>query len=77
MRTERFDIEEISGDRYASLEAVQQAALGHLADLVASIVRQGIEDGSFVVVDGVVRPSHRCESKQLGNRGFTNGKKGV
>lgn len=77
MVTERFEIEKLSGHRYPSLEEAQRAAQPHLADLLASIVRQGIEDGRFVVVDGVVRVAQRCEPERLANRGCTNGENDV
>lgn len=47
------------------------------AELPASIVRQGIEDGRFVVVDGVVRVAPRCESERMADRGCTNGENDV
>ena len=72
MTNDSFEIEELGSDRYRSLEDAQSAALPHLAGLVASIVRQGIEEGSFVVVGGVVRLTPRCESEQIADRGFTN-----
>lgn len=77
MQAQRLEIEEIGGDKYRSLEEPQTAALPHLAALVASIVRQGIEDGSFVVVDGVARLAQPYEPRALANQRFTNGKKGV
>ena len=73
MTNDSFEIEELGSDRYRSLEDAQTAALPRLADLVASIVREGIEEGRFVVVDGVVRFGHVCESEELGDGGFTNG----
>ena len=73
MTNDSFQIEELGTNRYSSLEDAQGVALPHLAGLVASMLRQGIEDGSFVVVDGVVRLGHVCKSEELANRGFTNG----
>ena len=73
MTNDSFEIEEIGGGKYPSLEEGQRAALPHLADVVASIVRQGIEEGRFIVVDGMVRLAQRCESQGLAERGFTNG----
>jgi len=68
-----FEIQEFGTERYPSLDDAQQAALPHLAELLACMVRQGIEGGRFVVVDGVVRLAQRCESQGLADRGFTNG----
>lgn len=39
MRAERFEIEEISGYKHLSLQEAQRAALPHLAELIACIVR--------------------------------------
>lgn len=77
MTNDPFEIEELGTDRYRSLEEAQRAALPHLAELVACMVRQGIEEGRFVVVDGVVRLGHVCESEELGDGGFTNGENDV
>jgi|GEM_PF-3403634 len=77
MTSDSFEIEELGTDRYRSLEDAQRAALPHLAELVASIVRQGIDEGSLVVVNGVVRLARRCESQGLADRGFTNGENDV
>jgi len=77
MTNDPFEIEEQGSDRYCSLEDAQRAALPHLAELVASIVRQGIEDGRFVVVGGVVRLVQRSQSQRLAKRGFTNGENDV
>jgi len=73
MRNGAFEIEEVGSDRYCSLEEAQRAALPHLAELVASIVHQGIEERHFVVVDGVVSLADRPEAEGLAERGFTNG----
>jgi len=73
MTNDLFEIEELGSDRYCSLEDAQRAALPHLAELLACMVRQGIEEGSLVVVDGVVRLARRGESEELPDRGFTNG----
>jgi len=77
MTNDSFEIEEVGTDRYRSLEDAQRAALPLLAKLAASIVRHGIEEGSFVVVDGVVRLGHVCKSEELADRGFTNGENDV
>jgi len=69
-----FEIQEFGTERYPSLEDAQQAGLPHLAELLACIVRQGIEKGSFVVVNGVVEPVHRCDSEATADGGFTNDK---
>lgn len=60
-----FEIQEFGTERYSSLEDAQRAALPHLAELLACIVRQGISKGRFVVVDGVVRLGHVCKSEEL------------
>lgn len=77
MTNDSFEIEELGSDRYRSLEDAQRAALPHLAELVASIVRQWIEEGRFVVVGGVVRLAQRRESEEMADRGFTNGENDV
>lgn len=68
-----FEIQEFGTERYPSLEDAQQAGLPHLAELLACIVRQGIKEGSLVVVNGVVGHAERCESLGTPDRGFTNG----
>jgi len=73
MTNDPFEIEELGSDRYCSLEDAQRAALPHLAELVASIVREGIEEGRFVVADGVVRLAKRCGSEGLAKRRLTSG----
>ena len=72
-----LEIEESGTEQYPSLKDAQRAALPHLAELVASIVRQWIEEGRFVVVGGVVRLAQRCESEEMADRGFTNGENDV
>jgi len=59
-----LEIEESGTEQYPSLGDAQDAALRPLAELVASIVRHGIEEGSFVVVDGVVRLGHVRKSEE-------------
>jgi len=73
MTNDSFQIEELGMNRYSSLEDAQRAALPHLAGLLASAVRRGIEQGRFIVVDGVVGLAQKCESEGLAQRGFTNG----
>ena len=77
MTNDPFQIEELATDRYHSLEDAQGAALPHLAELLACMVRQGIEQGRFVVVDGVVRLVQRSQSQGLAKRDFTNGENHV
>ena len=77
MTNDSFEIEELGTNRYSSLEDAQRAALPHLTELLACIVRQGIEEGGFVVVGGVVKLAPRCESERLPDRGCTNGKNDV
>jgi len=77
LEVDHFEIDELGTEGYCSLEDAQRAALPHLAELLASMVRQGIEEGRFVVVDGVVRLAQRCESQGLAERGFTNGENDV
>lgn len=72
-----FEIQEFGTERYPSLEDAQRAALPHLAQLLASIVRRGIEDGRFVVVEGIVRDTQKRESQEMSDRGFTNGENRV
>jgi hypothetical protein len=69
-----FEIQEFGTERYSSLEDAQRAALPHLAELLAYIVRQGIEKGRFVVVNGVVEPVYRWDSEETADGGFTNDK---
>jgi len=73
MTNDSFEIEEVGTNRYCSLEEAQRAALPHVAELLACLVRQGIKEGSFVVVDGAVRLGDVCKSQGLAERGFTNG----
>jgi len=77
MTNDSFQIEELGMNRYSSLQDAQRAALPHLAELLACMVRQGIEEGRFVVVDGVVRLTQTCESQGMANQGFTNGENDV
>ena len=77
MTNDNFEIEELGMNRYSSLEDAQRAALPHLAELLACMVRQGIEEGRFVVVDGVVRLAQRCKSEEIPDGGFTNGANSV
>ena len=77
MTNDTFEIEEVGTDRYCSLEEAQRAALPPLAEILACMVRQGIEEGRFVLLDGVVRLAQRCKSEEIPDRGFANGKKGV
>lgn len=73
MRNDPFEIEEFGTDGLCSLEDAQRAALPHLAELLACVVRQGIEEGNFLVLNGVVEPVHRCDSEVAADGGFTNG----
>jgi len=73
MTDDSFEIEELGGDRYPSLEEAHTAALPHLAELLASIVRQGIENGTLLVVNGMVRLAERCESEGIADQSWTNG----
>jgi len=43
------------GNRHPSLETAQQASLHTIAAAIARAVREGLEGGRFVVVDGIVR----------------------
>jgi len=77
MTNDSFEIEELGTHRYSSLEDAQRAALPRLAELLACMVRQGIREGGFVVVNGVVRLAQRRECHGLADRGFTNGENDV
>ena len=77
MASDSFHIEELGTDRNPSLEDAQRAALPRLAELLAFIVRQGIEEGSLVVVNGMVRLGHVCESEELADGAFTNSENDV
>lgn len=49
--------DEIPGDQYADLESAQRAALPVLADNLASVIRDLLERGVLVMVDGKILPN--------------------
>lgn len=49
------DLEIRGTNRYDSLDAAQRASIQAIAARVAHSVRAGIQNGSFAVIDGVVR----------------------
>ena len=59
-----MEIVEVEGDRYASLEMAQAAALGDVALAVAIAVREGLAKGELVVVDGHVIFNEDHEDEQ-------------
>lgn len=50
-------IEEIPGNDYPDLETVQRAALPSLADNLASVIRDLLERGILVNIDGKIIPN--------------------
>jgi hypothetical protein len=50
-----FEIEECGSDTYFSREATQQAALPALTELLAPIIRSGLDSGRYMIENGVVR----------------------
>ena len=55
VRDNGFEIEEIGTDKYPSLEAAQEAALPVLADALTGIIRSGLDNGPYIVENGVIR----------------------
>ena len=49
-----YELEEIGGDRYPSLEAVQAALLEPLAEALVACIRKRLAIGALVVSDGKV-----------------------
>ena len=49
-----YELEEIGGDRYPSLEAAQAALLEPLVDALVACIREGLAIGALVVSDGKV-----------------------
>lgn len=56
-----LQIEEIGGDRYPSLEAAQHAALPLLSANLQTVIRDLLEHGVLVNVDGKIIPAHKDE----------------
>lgn len=50
-------IEEIPGDQYPDLETAQRAALPALVDNLESVIRDLLERGDLVIVDGKIIPN--------------------
>lgn len=50
-----LEIEESGAEQYPSLKDAQDAALGPLADVLAGMIRSGLDKGRYVVEDGAVR----------------------
>lgn len=55
MRHNGFEIEEIETEKYPSLEEAQEAALPDLSNALAQMVRLGLDNGRYVVDNGLVR----------------------
>lgn len=55
MLDKAFEIEEIGTERYGSLEDARQAALGPLAQALVDIIRSGLDNGDYIVQDGLVK----------------------
>jgi hypothetical protein len=49
--------DEISGDQYADLNAVQRAALPLFSDDLQSVIRDLLDRGVLIIVDGKVIPN--------------------
>jgi len=63
--------EELGTNRYPSLEAAQDAALPLLAELLASVIRSGLDSGRYIVENGVVKLSEEevvCERLSAASR---------
>jgi hypothetical protein len=56
-----LQVEEISGDRYPDLATAQSAALPLLADNLQSVIRDLLERGILVNVDGKIIPNPNIE----------------
>jgi hypothetical protein len=56
-----LQVEEISGDQYPDLETAQSAALPLLADNLQSVIRDLLERGILVNVDGKIIPNPNIE----------------
>ena len=63
-----LQLEEIPGTRYPDLEAAQRAALPQLSESLQAVIRDLIERGELVNVDGRIIPGPRYDG---------NGKKGT
>jgi len=50
-----FEIEEIGTELYGSLEDARQAALGPLAQALVDIIHSGLDNGDYIVQDGLVK----------------------
>jgi hypothetical protein len=57
-----LQVEEISGDQYPDLATAQNAALPLLADNLASVIRDLLERGVLVNVDGKIIPNPDLEN---------------
>lgn len=49
--------EEVSGDQYADLNAAQHAALPLLADNLQGVIRDLLDRGVLIIVDGKLIPN--------------------
>ncbi len=56
-----LQVEEISGDQYPDLATAQSAALLLLADNLQSVIRDLLERGVLVNVDGKIIPNPNIE----------------
>lgn len=50
-----FEIQEFGTERYSSLEDAQDAALRPLAQVLADMIRSGLDNGHYIVQDGLVK----------------------
>jgi hypothetical protein len=57
-----LQVEEISGDQFPDLETAQNAALSLLADNLQSVIRDLLECGVLVKVEGKIVPNPELET---------------
>lgn len=59
----RLEIEEWGTKRYPSLEDAQEGALRPLAEALAAIIRSGLDNGRYIVQDGLVRVQKEADDE--------------
>lgn len=70
-RQRQFTIEEFGMDRYPSLQAAQDGAMPVLAEVLANVIRSGLDSGRYLVQNGVVKLSEEegaCERLSVARR---------
>lgn len=55
MPDSEFEIQELGTERYSLPEDAQDAALRPLAEILADIIRSGLDNGRYIVEDGLVK----------------------